>query len=124
MWMGLMYVCNAANVIQNVHIAHAGDNSRMAISWLTSQPTFTSMVFYGTSPSSLNMNATSTSQTSYDNNAGWNHNVVLTIMFVVIQLGLFLLLSNLLHYKVLLFLQLLLLMEILELIIQQIQSHN
>jgi len=78
MWMGLMYVCNAANVIQNVHIAHAGDNSRMAISWLTSQPTFTSMVFYGTSPSSLNMNATSTSQTSYDNNAGWNHNVVLT----------------------------------------------
>ena len=76
----VFYLCvsNAQNVIQNVHIALAGDNTRMAVSWLTSQPTYSGFVFYGTTPGKYTMNVTSSIETSYDSEAGWNHNIVLT----------------------------------------------
>eukprot|EP00339_Tiarina_fusa_P018157 CAMPEP_0117042574 /NCGR_PEP_ID=MMETSP0472-20121206/29639_1 /TAXON_ID=693140 ORGANISM="Tiarina fusus, Strain LIS" /NCGR_SAMPLE_ID=MMETSP0472 /ASSEMBLY_ACC=CAM_ASM_000603 /LENGTH=378 /DNA_ID=CAMNT_0004753849 /DNA_START=113 /DNA_END=1246 /DNA_ORIENTATION=- len=50
----------------------------MAISWLTADPTILDVVYYGTTSNSLTMNATSTAETSYDDDAGWNHNVILT----------------------------------------------
>jgi len=74
----VMCYCEAANQIQSVHIALAGDPSRMVVSWLTSEPTYTSMVFYGTTPNSYPNHVSSTNQTSYDKQAGWNHNVLLT----------------------------------------------
>merc|ERR1712137_409309 len=36
------------------------------------------MVFYGTTPNSYPNHVSSTNQTSYDKQAGWNHNVLLT----------------------------------------------
>ena|SRR3990167_7726408 len=76
----LIVLCNCQfkKTIQNVHIALAGDNSRMAVSWLTQDQTSTSAVYYGTASGVYTYTATSNSQTSYDSNAGWNHNVVLT----------------------------------------------
>ena len=68
----------ARDKIQNVHIALAGDNTRMAVSWLTDDRTQSNIVYYGTVSGSLNMNATSDSQTYYDTEAGYNHNVVLS----------------------------------------------
>jgi acid phosphatase type 7 len=68
----------AVGSVQNVRIALAGDVSRMAIVWITGEETLTSTVFYGTSTTSLNLQASSDSQTSYSSTAGWNHKVILT----------------------------------------------
>jgi len=63
---------------ENVHIALGGNSTSMTISWLTADPTFGGVVFYGTASNTYTMNATTTEESSYDDGAGWNHNVVLT----------------------------------------------
>jgi len=74
----LIVGCFARKTIDNVHIALGGDATSMCVSWLTADQTATNTVKYGTVPNQYTFTATSDDQNSYDSNAGWNHNVVLT----------------------------------------------
>lgn len=67
----------AKNKISNIHMAVTGNLSEMAISWLTTDSTPTSVVQYGTQPNTYTLFANGT-QNSYDKSAGWNHDVVVT----------------------------------------------
>lgn len=62
--------------IQNVHLAYNGNYSTMVVSFLTPDQTSSSIVNYGTTPGVYTMVAYG-NQTSYDDSAGWNHNVIL-----------------------------------------------
>lgn len=63
--------------VDNVHLAFSSDYSSMVVSFLTPDQTSQSVVNYGTTPGVYTGIAYG-NQTSYDDSAGWNHNVILT----------------------------------------------
>ena len=62
--------------INNVHLAYNGNYTTMVVSFLTPDQTTDSIVNYGTTSGLYTFQATG-NQTSYDSDAGWNHNVIL-----------------------------------------------
>lgn len=61
--------CNANNQPEQLHISSTGDVTQMAVMFATLNPTTTSIVWYGTDPTALNMNVTASPSTY--THGGW-----------------------------------------------------